>query len=128
MTPAQIEANIRQQFASGYTTWVGDEDVVWLPGSPEYEAFISQSVAEAVALQDAQTAAAAAQASHDAMVQQFVSGMTTLRTDLSVVNTKIANGSNLSNNEIKTAFRDLLQAVIWLGDRIADGTIVTRKP
>ena len=121
-TLSVIESRLRTNHPPPVYDSIGGERVAKTP--EQYDAWIASS---AVAEQTQQLADEA-EAAHRAMVQQFTSGMTALRNDLSVVNTRITNNTNITNGEIKTGLRDLLQAVIWLGDRVADGTIETRKP
>ena len=62
------------------------------------------------------------------MIRQYVDGMETLRTDLAFIQNAIDTNTNLTQAQLRIGFRDLLQAVIWLGERIGDGTIPTRRP
>lgn len=61
-------------------------------------------------------------------VQQFTNKLSDLNADLVVVQNAINTNTNLTQAQIRIGFRDLLQSVIWLADRIKDGTIPTRRP
>jgi hypothetical protein len=61
-------------------------------------------------------------------VDQFIAGRATMQADLTLVNNRINGNTSLTAAEIRIGFRDLLQSMLWVADRIADGTIVIRKP
>lgn len=61
-------------------------------------------------------------------VQQFTNGMATLESNLAVINAHIANNTTITQAQLRVGLRDIYQAVIWLGKRIEDGTIVIRRP
>lgn len=58
--------------------------------------------------------------------QQFVDGLAQLRTDLNFINS-LAAGTNLTGPQVKDGFKHVLTSLLWLGDRIADGTIVIKE-
>lgn len=68
-----------------------------------------------------------AQTSRETMVRQFTDKLSDLNADLGVVQTAINTNTNLTPAQIRIGFRDLLQSVIWLAERIKDGTIPTRR-
>ena len=124
MTPEQIDAAIRDEFpafpvSEGKAAFTVSPDEL-----PEvYEAMVADRVRLELAAQEE----AGADFTHEQMLRQFVDGMETLRNDLGIVQNRIANNTNLTQAEIRIGFRDLLQAVIWIGDRIGDGKIMTRR-
>jgi hypothetical protein len=124
MTPQEIEAAIRAAFPDppGFPVQVNHQRT-YLTGA-EYEARLAEMVAAQIARQERE----AAEAAHAAMVAQYVAGMQTLRDDLAFIQSAITNNTNLTQTQIKTGFRDVLQALIWIGERIGDGTIPTRRP
>lgn len=65
-----------------------------------------------------------AAAQRAAVKQQFIDGLAQLQTDLNFIN-GLAAGTNLTGTQIKDGFRHVLTSLLWLGDRIKDGTIHT---
>jgi hypothetical protein len=70
-----------------------------------------------VAREDAAAAAALVK-------QQFVDGLAQLQADLNFIN-GLAAGTNLTGTQTKDGFRHVLTSLIWLGNQIKDGKIVT---
>lgn len=70
---------------------------------------------------------AKAESDFQVIKQQFIDGRADLVADLALVNQRIASNTPLTAAEIRIGHRDELRALIWIADRIADGTLVVRK-
>ena len=89
----------------------------------EYDAIANDRAADLLEQMNAEEAAANLALAK----QQFSNGLQNLRDDLSLVQTAINTSTPLTAAQIRVGFRDILNSLIWIGDHIADGTILTRK-
>lgn len=112
--------------AQARTRWVSENPI----GSPgyvltqaDYDALADNRAPIMLSIMNQEEAAAAAELDK----QQFVNGMTALRADLTAVQTAITTNTPLTAGQVRVGFRDILTSLIWLGDHIADGTILTRQ-
>jgi hypothetical protein len=119
-TKAQAVARLTAEFPI-LNDYVGGEAV------PLDAAAYTQRIGEWADAQIAQQVADAAAAARAVLLAQFIAGMEDLRNDQTLVNARIASGVALSAAEIRIGFRDVLKAMIWLGDRIASGDIQARE-
>lgn len=69
-----------------------------------------------------------AEAAKRQLITDFVNGRAQLQSDLDAVNAAInaVPPTALSAAQIRVGFRDCLKALLWISDRIADGTIVIK--
>lgn len=112
--------------AQARSQWVSDNPISSINppvNQSDYDAMADDRAAILLAQLNGEEAAAAAALDR----QQFIAGMTNLRTDLSAAQTAINTNSPLTAAQIRVGFRDVITSLLWIGDHIADGTIVTRK-
>jgi len=121
-TLAVIESRQRADFPFPQYDTIGGERVA--KTQEQYDQWIAN---QAIGIRDQQLADDA-DAAWQTTVDQFVAGRANLQSDLTLVNNRITANTSLTAAEIRIGFRDLLQSMIWIADRIQDGTLVTRKP
>lgn len=108
--------------ANAVTQWKSENPKLSDESQADYDARaadMGQLLVDRVAREDAAAAKAV-------IKQQFVDGLAQLQTDLNFIN-GLAAGTNLTGTQVKDGFRHVLTSLLWLGDRIKDGTIATNQ-